>query len=357
MSLPPDGASAGPYFLGVDIGGTKSHALVADARGEALGFGEGGPGNYEVVGYEGMTATLREITHAALDDAGLPLEALAGAGLGVAGYDWPSEREPILKAIEAVGLPVPFALVNDTVIALLAGAQGGWGVVVVAGTSNNCRGWDRERREGRLTGSSVLMGEYGGASELVFKAVHAVSAHWGSRGPATRLTDVFVELTGAASVDALIEGLCLGRITLRADVAPVVFRVAAEGDPVARELVEWTGRELAGLALGVIRQLSFEALAFDVVLSGSVFNGSPRVAEVMGEVVRATAPRARLVRLECPPVVGGVLLALEDAGVDPQPSRARLIRSTRELLEARLLFGEPVDLTPGPFPGARPDPS
>jgi hypothetical protein len=109
--------------------------------------------------------------------------------------------------------------------------------------------------------------------------------------------------------------------------------------------------------LGVIRQLSFEALAFDVVLSGSVFNGSPRVAEVMGEVVRATAPRARLVRLECPPVVGGVLLALEDAGVDPQPSRARLIRSTRELLEARLLFGEPVDLTPGPFPGARPDPS
>lgn len=38
------------YFLGVDIGGTKSHALVADETGQALGLGVGGAGNYEVVG-------------------------------------------------------------------------------------------------------------------------------------------------------------------------------------------------------------------------------------------------------------------------------------------------------------------
>ena len=41
------------YFLGIDIGGTKSHALVADDTGQALGLGVGGPGNYEVVGYSG----------------------------------------------------------------------------------------------------------------------------------------------------------------------------------------------------------------------------------------------------------------------------------------------------------------
>ena len=47
------------YFLGIDIGATKSHALIADENGCAVGFGQGGPGNHEVVGYEGLTATLQ----------------------------------------------------------------------------------------------------------------------------------------------------------------------------------------------------------------------------------------------------------------------------------------------------------
>ena len=31
------------YFLGIDIGGTKSHALIADEEGRAVGFGQAGP--------------------------------------------------------------------------------------------------------------------------------------------------------------------------------------------------------------------------------------------------------------------------------------------------------------------------
>ena len=47
------------YFLGIDIGGTKSHALIADETGRAVGFGQGGPGNHEVVGYSGLEAMLQ----------------------------------------------------------------------------------------------------------------------------------------------------------------------------------------------------------------------------------------------------------------------------------------------------------
>ena len=86
-------------YLGVDIGGTKSHAILADEAGRALGFAAGGPGNHESVGYGGLLAVLQEITHAALDQAGLRRADVAGAGFGVAGYDWPSERAPTLEAI------------------------------------------------------------------------------------------------------------------------------------------------------------------------------------------------------------------------------------------------------------------
>lgn len=323
------------YFLGVDIGGTKSHALIADGTGHAVGFGAGGPGSYEVVGWEGLRRVLQAITDQALADAGIAREQIAGAGFGVAGYDWPAEREPTRQAIESLGLQTSFEFVNDAVIGLLAGASQGWGVAVVAGTSNNCWGRDRQGREGRVTGCGSWCGEYGGAVELVAKAVQAVAMAWTKRGPATRLTEAFIGLTGAANATDLLEGLALARYYLAAPAAPLVFQVAAEGDPVAQETVRWAGRELGSLAVGVIRQLGFEELDFEVVLSGSLYDGSPALSEEMRTTIHALAPGARLVRLTAPPVVGGVLLGVEQVGIQTAPLRQPLIESASKLLKKR----------------------
>ena len=182
-----------------------------------------------------------------------------------------------------------------------------------------------------MTGFSWL-GEAAGGSELVLKAIQAVALEWTRRGPPTRLTQAFVELTNAQDVEDLLEDLTLGHIHLNAAAAPVVFRVAAAGDPVARELILWAGRELGSLAIGVIRQLGFETLSFDVVMAGNFFNGSPLLAEAMRETIHVVAPGARLVRLHVPPVVGGVLLGMEQAGEDTHVWREALIRSTQEML-------------------------
>lgn len=322
------------YFLGIDIGATKTHGLIVDESGRAIGFGEAGPGNHEVVGYEGLTQAVCAATHAALSMAGIRKDQIIGAGFGVAGYDWPSEREPTLRAIEPLGLQAPLEIVNDTIVGLLAGASEGWGVAVVAGSSCNCRGWDRDRREGRVIGHS-WMGEAAGAGELVMKAIHAVAHEWTRRGPPTHLTQAFVAEVGAASVEDLLEGLSLGHYHLGAAAAPVVFQVAAEGDLVARELIVWAGRELGDLACGVIRQLGFESETFEVVLVGSLYDGSPALVGAMRETIHAVAPGARLVRLSAPPVVGGVLLGMEQAGLNPLSVRGTLIQSTQALLNRR----------------------
>ena len=87
------------------------------------------------------------------------------------------------------------------------------------------------------------------------------------------------------------------------------------------------------MAIGVIRQLGFEELTFEVVMAGSFFDGNPVLAEVMRETIRPIAPGARLVRLTAPPVVGGVLLGMEQAGEDVLALREALIQSTQELLK------------------------
>jgi len=323
------------YFLGVDIGGTKSHALVADETGRALGLGASGAGNYETVGYQGLAETLNAVVNEALSMASISRNQLAGVGLGIAGYDWSVEREPTLRVIQTLRLSAPFEFVNDTIIGLLAGATEGWGVAVVAGTSNNCRGRDRQGREGRVTGCGPRMGEYGGANELVAQAVQAVALAWTQRGPATRLSEVFIDLTGATDVMDLLEGLALERYQLSAADAPVIFQVAADGDKVAQEIICWAGRELGSLAIGVIRQLNFEQLDFEVVLIGSLFRGSPTLIESMSTTIHAVAPKAHLVRLMAPPVVGGVLLGMEQIGVEYSSIRQTLIESTNAIVNKR----------------------
>ena len=47
-------------LLGADIGGTKTRVLIADGTGRTLGRGEAGPGNHEVVGYEGMAQAIKD---------------------------------------------------------------------------------------------------------------------------------------------------------------------------------------------------------------------------------------------------------------------------------------------------------
>jgi N-acetylglucosamine kinase-like BadF-type ATPase len=321
------------YFLGVDVGGTKSHALIADEQGHALGFAVAGSGNHEVVGYDGTVRTLEEIVQGALDDAGIARAAIAGAGFGIGGYDWPSERADTLDAIGALSLNCPVEAVNDTIIGLVAGAEEGWGVALVAGTSNNCRGWDRNHREGRVMGNGTEFGENGGAYELVNKAVHEVGKAWTRRGPATALTDLFVAHVGARDDADLLEGLSQYTYNIQANAAPLVFKAAEAGDAVAQEVIRWTAEELASLAIGVIHQLELERERFDVVLVGSLYNGGPLFTEPLFAAIRAVAPGASFVRLSAPPVVGAVLIGMQIAGLDTHAVRAQLIASSQTIME------------------------
>jgi N-acetylglucosamine kinase-like BadF-type ATPase len=322
------------YYLGVDTGASKSHALVADGQGRAIGFGEAGPGNWEAVGWDGARAALADVIGRATADAGITVGEVAAAGLGLAGYDWPEDRPPHERIIrELLDPATATVLVNDAFLGLAAGTGGGWGVVVTAGTSCNCYGRSTRGEIGRVVGSSRF-GEYAGAGELVWWAVQAVARAWSQRGPDTHLAGALVAAAGAVDVADLLAGLMRGRYVLAAADAPLIFDTAAAGDAVALELVRRAGRELGDLALGVIRQLDLAAASFDIVLSGRFFDGSPLVAGALAGTVHAVAPGARLVRLASPPVVGGVLLAMERAGIDPAAVRQGLIASTAALLGA-----------------------
>jgi N-acetylglucosamine kinase-like BadF-type ATPase len=313
------------YFLGADIGSTKSHACIADETGTVVGFGSAGAGNHETVGYDGMLRTISRVTQSALASANLTVKDLAGAGFGISGFDWESERKQMLETIAASGLRVPLDIVNDATLGLIAGSSEGWGIAIVSGTGCNCRGRSQDGREGMVTGAGTQMGEGAGASELVEWTRHALAQMWTQRGPSTALAEVMVERAGARDLEDLIEGLVNERYALDASAAPLVLQTAGQGDAVAQSLMRRAGCELGELAKAVIRQLGFEELEFDAVLVGSMFNAGEPLIAPLRETVLQFAPGAQFVRLDVPPVIGGVLLGMEQVGVKPTAEmRARL---------------------------------
>ncbi len=327
------------YFLGADLGGTKTHMLIANEMGRVTGFGEGGPANHQSVGFDGMANSMITALEQALAMARIKRQDISGAGFGIAGYDWPSEKPAMLASVGQLGLQAPVALVNDAIPGLVAGAEAGWGVNVVSGTGCNCRGWDENhQREGRVTGYGIMMGEAAGSSELVYHAMQLVGYAWTKRGQQTALCDTFIKYAGADSLEDLLEGYTEGHYQIGAETAPLVFKTAYSGDPVASELINWAGNELGEMSCGVIHQLNFEKLSFDVVLSGSMFEGGELLVNPMRTKIQSTAPNARLVRLKVPPVLGAVLIGMEQANISNNPAIRSMLAETVHAIKNQSLL-------------------
>ncbi len=317
------------YFLGVDIGATKTAALICDTNGHTLGNGIGGPGNHEDVGMEGMEKAIAQAVNNALQQAHIRMEDLSGAGFGIGGYDWPSQEASMLESIRKTGITCPTKIVNDVVLGLLAGTSTGWGLAVVSGTGCNCRGWDREhKREGRVTGLGVLMGEGAGGSELVYRTMQIISYSWTKRLPPTALANAFVEKYGAKDLQDLVQGYTDGTYSISAEAAPLVFQIAAQGDALAQQLVQWAGNELGEMANAVIRQLEFQELEFEIALIGSMFKSEEMLIAPMRAKVHELAPKAKLIPVEIKPVAGAVLLGMEAANVQITDEVRTVLKTT-----------------------------
>lgn len=321
------------YFLGIDVGSSKTHALIVNENGQCCGFGKSGGGNHQGVGYEGTEKVLRESFDGALKMSAVDKANIAGAGFGVAGYDFPSDREGHLQAISALGLSCPVEVANDGMNGLLAGATRGVGINVTAGSSVNARGRNKDGKEGRVVGNGTTFGEEGGAIEIVQRGLQYVNHAWIKRIAPTKLTDIYINAVGAKSEIDLMEGLSNEQYHLFPFLAVEIMNAANDGDSAAQEIMRWAGIELGWLAVSVARQIGMENDEVDVIQSGSVFETGGMITEPMKQLVLKHCPKAKIFRLDGPPVAGAVILGMEQAGFDGYAVRDEMIRTAKEIMK------------------------
>jgi N-acetylglucosamine kinase-like BadF-type ATPase len=321
--------------LGVDGGGSKTHALVADERGEVLGFASSGRSNWEDTGLEAAGAALAEAIGGALAAAQVPPGALAASAFGLAGLDWDPDRPMLGALLDPLGLAGPRRLENDSFIALRAGASQPFGVVVIAGTGHVAAGRDPAGRTVRTLGLGPMYGDFGSATDVAEEAVRAMADAYTGRGPATSLSRLLPPLAGCASAEQLLQRLSRGLVPLP-EAAPLVLQEAEAGDPACRQIVLHAGASLGESAAVVARRLGLGGQRFEMVMAGGLFRSRNRLLEgTLIDTMARQAPQAVPVHLTCKPVVGAALDALDLAGLPTDPGvRDRLVASSEGLAVA-----------------------
>jgi N-acetylglucosamine kinase len=293
------------HVIGIDAGGTKTVGLLADERGEVLAKAIAGGANLLVHGELVVEKSLFQVIDAL--DASLPVDALC---LGIAGVEQPGEVEVIRGILRRLGIRCEVRIISDAIVALVAGAPAGVGIVVVSGTGSIAYGVDPAGRTARSGGWGYLLGDEGSAFWLGHAAVRLGIRAADGRGPATTLYDLIcghLEITVPSGLVDWFYDQELSRHRV-ARLAGIVEEAARAGDETADRLLDQAARHLVRAAVAVESQLGFEA-PYPLVLAGGVYKACPSLYErVEAEL---DLQLARVVRLKDEPAAGAVTLALE----------------------------------------------
>ncbi|WP_086560159.1 N-acetylglucosamine kinase [Streptomyces africanus] len=298
--------------LAIDAGNSKTDVAIVTADGEVLSTARGGGFRPPAVGLDTAMTTLTHTVGQALSTAGLTTVDHVSACL--ANADFPVEEDQLAAALQARGWGTTVTVRNDTFAILRAGVTEPRGVAVVCGAGINCVGMRPDGRTARFPALGRVSGDWGGGWGLSEEALwHAARAEDG-RGRPTALAHTLPAHFGLPSMYALVEALHLGAVeqSRRHELTPVLFATAADGDPVAREIVERQADEVVAMAVVALTRLDLLDEPTPVLLGGGVLaarhallNG--RIAEVLSD----RAPKATPQVVTAGPVLGAALLGLD----------------------------------------------
>jgi glucosamine kinase len=271
-----------PLFLGVDGGGTKCRARLADARGRTLGEGLGGPANIWRDAVQAM-GSVREACRSAVRAAGLPDTALAQAhaGLGLAG----AGQQSAVERFSA--LPHPFASMTvetDAYAAWLGAFGGADGGIVIVGTGS-C-GYAVVRGVATYVGGfGAEISDEGSGAAIGREAIRRALWAQDGRAPMSGLAAALLAQFPGGREPIIEWAKAAGPLDL-ARFAPLVFEHARAGDPLGRALLTEAATEIARIAERLLA-VGAPALA---MLGGLAEPLRPWLPEALA--ARLVAPRA-----------------------------------------------------------------
>jgi N-acetylglucosamine kinase-like BadF-type ATPase len=236
--------------------------------------------------------------------------------LGLAGVDRDADRRTVSAIMRRLGFGSRTLIVNDALIALVAGAGTGPGLVLISGTGSIAYGVSARGLAARAGGWGHVLGDEGSACWVGRRALSAVVRQADGRGPRTRLTPLVLRHFGLARAESLVAEIYDGgaRRQSIAALGGVVEQAREDGDAEAAAILSEASAELVLAATSVIESLGMLREMFPAFLAGGMFRMSPWLVSDVTARLGARVPGASVALLSAEPAAGAVRLALLEAG-------------------------------------------
>jgi N-acetylglucosamine kinase-like BadF-type ATPase len=303
----------GPLLLGVDGGGTRTEAWLADDERNVLGRGRAGPSNGKVVGLDAALGALDQAIERAFANAGLGRAPVAVACFGVAGFGRPDDQQTLRDWAARVGLGARVLTVTDADLVLAAGTPDCVGIGVISGTGSIAVGRNTHGRSARAGGWGPLLGDEGSAYAVALAALRRVARRADGREASPSgdvLTDRLCAALGVPGPSGLVSAIYVPGVdrTRIAALAPVVVEAARADPELVAALLEPAGRELGQAVVAVARALEWSEPTLPLALAGGFLLAAPDVANSLRDHVERNGYRP--ITTPVPePVSGALVLA------------------------------------------------
>jgi N-acetylglucosamine kinase-like BadF-type ATPase len=300
------------FVLGIDAGGTKTVCLLADDRGHIIAEGRGAGANLHAAGELEVEKVLHGVMEAAIGDRPIVPAAIC---LGIAGVDRDDEMRIVRAIMRRIGYKSRTLVVNDALIALVAGAGDAPGIVMIAGTGSIVYGRNASGEAARAGGWGHMIGDEGSGYWIGREALAAVMRAGDGRGPETQLTSDILQhfdVTDVSRLPRIVYDRAQPRMAVAA-LGPLVQHVSEQGDAVATRILERAAEEIVLAARSVTTRLEMRGDAFSFYLAGGMFRVVPWLAAELPRRLEEVAPRAQVELLEKEPAEGAVWLARAEA--------------------------------------------
>ena len=298
--------------LGLDGGGTKVLARVADETGLVLGEGAAGACSISAMPVLEAFASAREACDLALAAARRGNDEVTAVCACVAGYSV-VDRRIAFQALLAERFSRARVLVEGDFVAAFTGATNDMsGVIVIAGTGQVAYG-ENGAASHKAGGYGYLIDDAGSGYGVGRAALAAVLAAADGLGERTILTERIrdaVQLPPSEIVAAVYGG-ALDRVSIAALSKVVADAANVDDDGVSQRILMQTGGALARIAEAVSRRLfTPEAAPFPIIPIGSLWSAGDHLRNVFLRSALRFAPQAYIGEPLEPPVQGAVLRAL-----------------------------------------------
>lgn len=303
----------GPLVLGADGGGTKTVGILASLDGTELVRHQVGPGNPNVAGMEGAAETLRELICTCCDKAGRHVSELGAIVLGLAGVGSDAIRARLADALKATFRKnnlgdLPVTIETDARIGLEGAFEGGYGVVLIAGTGSIVIGKVPPGTVSSVGGWGRVLGDEGSGYFLGVEALKAVARDMDGREDATYLRTQLAERHGWTSRSKIIAAVYQDKIDIPS-LAPIVLHGASHADPVCERILRTAAHDIVA-QLAVLARRMGPQHRVGVVLVGGLIDHDTPYTRILRDTIEHTLPQVEVSMPLHPPVWGAVLMAM-----------------------------------------------